>query len=121
MGQELLKLGSSGPAVSSLQTTLAMMGYDTGGVDGKFGPKTDAAVRRFQTAAGLTADGIVGPNTWRSLTNGSTDDKVTIQANEYPAIFRVLKYAKSQDFDGYLDELGLSPGIFGGHNPQPNV
>jgi putative chitinase len=57
----LLKLGSEGEDVKKLQTKL--------GVDpiGKFGPKTDAAVRTWQAANGLTADGIVGDGTWAKM------------------------------------------------------
>jgi hypothetical protein len=36
-------------------------------VDGEFGPKTDKAVRRYQTLAGLGVDGIVGNKTWTAL------------------------------------------------------
>jgi len=57
----LLKLGSEGEDVKKLQVKL--------GVDpiGKFGPKTDAAVKAWQSKNGLTADGIVGPSTWAKL------------------------------------------------------
>jgi putative chitinase len=57
----LLKLGSEGEDVKKLQTKL--------GVDpiGKFGPKTDVAVKAWQSANGLTPDGIVGPSTWAKL------------------------------------------------------
>ncbi|GAA3385320.1 hypothetical protein GCM10017750_63460 [Streptomyces racemochromogenes] len=62
-----LKEGASGPAVSALQSELNAKAGAGLGVDGKFGAGTRAAVRRFQTAAGLGADGVVGPATWKNL------------------------------------------------------
>ncbi|MGV9358887.1 peptidoglycan-binding domain-containing protein, partial [Streptomyces misionensis] len=58
--------GSSGPAVQAVQSQLDAHGSALT-VDGSFGPATDSAVRSFQTAHGLTVDGIVGSNTWQSL------------------------------------------------------
>jgi peptidoglycan hydrolase-like protein with peptidoglycan-binding domain len=57
------------PAVRRVQRVLDRRGYDLGapGVDGRFGPITDAAVRRLQTDRGLAADGVVGPRTRRAL------------------------------------------------------
>jgi putative chitinase len=63
----ILKRGSSGPDVLTLQSTLKQLGFDPNGVDGVFGPGTEAAVIAFQTSKGLTADGIVGPNTMAAL------------------------------------------------------
>jgi peptidoglycan hydrolase-like protein with peptidoglycan-binding domain len=39
-------------------------------VDGDFGPKTEAAVKKFQKAKGLKQDGIVGVNTWTAILRG---------------------------------------------------
>jgi predicted chitinase len=63
----ILKKGSSGPDVLTLQSTLKQLGFDPNGVDGVFGAGTEAAVIAFQTSKGLTADGIVGPNTMAAL------------------------------------------------------
>ncbi len=62
-----LKLGSSGPRVTSLQQLLKQRGFDPGAVDGQFTPATDAAVRAFQNSAGLRVDGLAGPNTFAAL------------------------------------------------------
>lgn len=63
----LLKRGSSGPDVLTLQSALKQLGFDPNGVDGHFGPGTEAAVKAFQTSKGLNADGIAGPNTMAAL------------------------------------------------------
>lgn len=65
----VLRKGNSGKSVMAMQTLL--IGYDYGcgssGADGSFGPGTDKALRRFQKAYGLDADGSCGPDTWAKL------------------------------------------------------
>jgi peptidoglycan hydrolase-like protein with peptidoglycan-binding domain len=65
-GHPVLRSGDSGTEVETLQQLLIRAGYPLD-VDGNFGSATEAAVERFQTANGLTADGIVGPQTWDAL------------------------------------------------------
>ena len=62
-----LRTGSTGLAVRRVQNRLTLAGYETGGVDGIFGPQTEAGVKALQQATGLTVDGIVGPNTWQKI------------------------------------------------------
>jgi putative chitinase len=57
----LLRVGSTGDDVKKLQEKL---GVD---VIGKFGPKTEAAVKGWQAAHGLTPDGVVGDATWAKM------------------------------------------------------
>ena len=51
------------------QDDLNTLGFRTGGLDGIFGTQTRNAVINYQRSRGLTVDGIVGCNTWRSLQN----------------------------------------------------
>jgi putative chitinase len=63
----VLRIGSSGPDVAAVQAALVRHGFDPGGTDGNFGPRTEAAVKAFQGQAGLTPDGIVGSETAAAL------------------------------------------------------
>lgn len=66
MDHPTLRKGDSGPDVVYLQTLLCDVGV-TLTADGKFGSKTENAVKDFQRAYGLTVDGVVGPATWDAL------------------------------------------------------
>ena len=66
-GYPLIRQGSRGNYVCIAQDDLNTLGYKTGGLDGVFGEQTTNAVKRYQKSRGLTSDGIIGCNTWRSL------------------------------------------------------
>ena len=68
-GCPMLRKGAQGNITKLLQEKLVKLGYTTNGVDGIFGSGTYSAVREFQKTRGLSADGIVGQNTWRKLLN----------------------------------------------------
>ena len=66
-GFPTVRKGSRGNYVCIAQDDLNTLGYRTGGLDGVFGTQTDTAVRNYQRSRGLSVDGIIGCNTWRSL------------------------------------------------------
>ncbi len=78
-----LKEGSEGAAVRVLQSKLKSYGFLTGSVDGSFGSATLEAVKAFQRANGLTADGKAGATTLEKLFAGSvttsSNTKVTVK------------------------------------------
>lgn len=63
----VLKQGSRGDRVKTVQQKLIRWGYLKGSADGIFGAKTKAAVVAFQKKNGLTADGIIGTRTAQAL------------------------------------------------------
>ena len=66
-----LRKGDAGDAVSQLQEALIQLGYLSGKADGTYGAQTVKAVKAFQKANGLTADGTAGPETQRALFGGN--------------------------------------------------
>lgn len=63
----VLSLNASGTAVSNLQKDLTTLGYYYAQITGHYGSKTEAAVKAFQKANGLTADGVAGAKTLSAI------------------------------------------------------
>src|SRR5919202_4241223 len=107
-----LRRGDRGREVEDLQTRLLSLGYDLGnrGIDTVFGPKTELAVKAFQQAMGILADGSVGEITWREI----------VEAGERPG--GRLIYLRQPPFRGadvmelqrMLNDLGFDPGAVNG-------
>lgn len=66
-GLPVLQQGAKGNITKLLQEKLTALGFSTNGADGIFGNWTRTAVIKYQKNKGLSADGIVGQNTWKSL------------------------------------------------------
>jgi peptidoglycan hydrolase-like protein with peptidoglycan-binding domain len=93
----VVKNGDKEHPIKTLQHLLRARGHSVT-VDGMFGPKTEAAVKVFQTSRGLSANGIVGPETWTTLVltvkKGSQGDAVRGVQEEFQ--FRNLSGDPSQ-------------------------
>lgn len=72
---EILRIGSKGDAVRSLQVLLTNHGF-TGIVDGIFGTNTEDNVLEFQKRNNLSIDGIVGNATWKALLNDTETKRI---------------------------------------------
>lgn len=66
----IVKQGDKGFTVVAVQMLLSKHDFSVKYTDGDFGPDTLAKVKAFQKAKGLTADGVVGSNTWAALLKG---------------------------------------------------
>jgi len=66
-GSKILKSGHNGVEVEVLQQKLQQLDYDISTIDGDFGNGTKRAVIAFQTDAGQSADGVVGPGTAQAI------------------------------------------------------
>ena len=122
----VLREGATGVDVRSLQYYLAVISYFSDGlvppvaIDGVFGPETTAAVRAFQTVAGIPADGIVGQQTWLLLERAYQDILNSLpqgiegnKAKPYPGYFLSLGQEGEdvQDLQTYLRGIAEYTGV----------
>lgn len=82
--RSLLKAGSQGTDVMELQGVLKLLGYYTRSMNGQFDQPTAIAVAKFQTAAGLPADSIVGSETWNRLLPSSPTVTASKPGDSFP-------------------------------------
>ncbi|MFF5638219.1 peptidoglycan-binding protein [Streptomyces sp. NPDC012825] len=67
-----LRSESTGTQVTAAQTLLNAQGFAAGTADGVFGTKTETAVKAFQSARGLSPDGVIGRQSWTALLSAGT-------------------------------------------------
>lgn len=104
-GKPTLRKGASGKFVMEAQAKLGIP------VDSLFGPKTETAVRTFQSRNGLKADGVVGPLTWSALDRTPTPSPVPVVLDVKPLLQEGTKGAAVIEAQ---HRLGISvDGIFG--------
>src|SRR4051812_35264119 len=94
-------LGSSGEDVRAVQWLLTAHSHPVT-VDGAFGPTTRSAVSAFQSAARLTADGVVGDQTWQALL-------VTVAAGGPTAAVHALQGQLRKNGWGVAQDGGFGP------------
>lgn len=70
-----IRIGANGKRVRSLQQALSAVGAYSGSVDGKFGAKTQEAVKLFQKSEKLTSDGLAGKKTLQALEKAVSSGK----------------------------------------------
>jgi peptidoglycan hydrolase-like protein with peptidoglycan-binding domain len=110
MAEPNLKKGSTDPAVRDLQEALKALGFDLGPIDGMFGTTTETAVKTFQQARGITADGIVGKVTWINIDEADQSEPVLkIGSTGLP----VRRAQKRMSLVGY--DVGGIDGRYGTH------
>lgn len=103
-----------GDDVSELQLMLGSLGFDTGWIDGIFGPETEDAVADFQRNAGLPVDGVAGPTTCATLL------RLRLSANAARPVAAIREQERLRDGPTglvgrrlVLGDLGSSPSIIG--------
>lgn len=110
--------GSTGTAVTDVQQRLRALGHDIDDPDGEFGDSTHAAVRQFQQDRHLSADGIVGPETWVALLDASWQpgDRLLYLTRPW------LRGDDVRELQRALSRLGFDTGVTDGiHGPETDA
>jgi peptidoglycan hydrolase-like protein with peptidoglycan-binding domain len=109
-----LQKNQSGEWVQYLQQMLAHNGYSQGDTNGELGDELEYAVKQYQSAYGLTADGVVRQDTWDALTGRAThsggsehDDEIYLDPGHIPEM--VLLLQAHGDLDTHLRSIGIDP------------
>lgn len=104
-GASAFRVGDQGSDVAEIQGRLVSLGYDVT-ADGDFGPATVEAVKAFQLANGLEADGLVGESTYSALLGKSM-----------PQVSRGSNYISRRIVTNAMQYIGV-PYVFGGTTPS---
>lgn len=103
-----------GDDVAELQLLLGSLGFDTGWIDGIFGPETEDAVADFQRNAGLPVDGVAGPTTIATLT------RLRLSANAARPVAAIREQERLRDGPKgivgrriVVGDFGFSPAVAG--------
>ena len=111
-----LQKDQSGEWVQYLQQLLQQAGYWQADINGEFGDDLESAVKQFQSAYGLSADGQVRHDTWDALTGrakqsggGEHHDEVYLDTAHIPEMM-LLIHAQG-DPDTYLRSIGIDPAV----------
>jgi hypothetical protein len=115
--EPMLVLGDEGEWVTYLQQLLEQAGY-LNGADGVFGSTTEDAVRAYQEAAGLTADGVVGEQTWAVLT-GAGAEVASSEGQDGDVPAELVAMGAPASLDEWTDEQ--KEGYFVGKDPIEEV
>ncbi len=97
----LSRRGSRGQEVRNIQSRLIKWGYMTGYVDGIYGAKTEAGVKKFQRKHGLTPDGVAGPKTLAKI--GLPTGNSSSYSSDVNLLARVINgEARGESYEGQV-------------------
>ena len=98
------RVGDQGEEIAEIQGQLVLLGYDVM-ADGAFGAATADAIKEFQKAQGIKADGLIGPATYSALLG-----------KEMPDITHSASYLANNIISLSMNYIGV-PYVFGGTSP----